>query len=141
MAVKTASDVTREPAGSYFRLVRDFPLVHIRDRDHLAQARATIDRLLRRDLDEGEAAYLDVLTDLVDAYEEQHVTIPDASEADVLRELMAANRLSQPALARAVGITQSTLSSVLNGKRTLTRAQVATLAGFFRVSPAVFFPA
>jgi hypothetical protein len=68
--VKTARDVSKGPAGSYFRLVRDFPLVHIRDRHHPAQAHATIDGLLRRDLDEGEAAYLDVLTDLVDVYEE-----------------------------------------------------------------------
>jgi HTH-type transcriptional regulator/antitoxin HigA len=140
MAVKSEG-VTRGPAGSYFRLVRDFPLVHIRDREHLAQAQATIDRLLCRDLDDGEEAYLDVLTDLVDAYEEEHVTIPDAPEADVLRELMAANRLSQPALAGAVGIAQSTLSAVLNRKRALTRSQVTALAGFFRVSPAVFFPA
>jgi HTH-type transcriptional regulator/antitoxin HigA len=143
MAVKTtkAASRGRKPPPTYFRLVRAFPLTHIRDGAHLAEAQAVIDRLLRRDLDEGEEAYLDVLTDLVEAYESANVPIPDAPEGDVLRELMAANRLSQPALARAVGIAQSTVSAVLNGRRSLTRAQVEALSRRFGVSPAVFFPA
>jgi HTH-type transcriptional regulator/antitoxin HigA len=140
VAVKTAKNATREPADSYFRLVKAFPLLHLRDHAHLAEAQAVIDRLLRRHLDEGEKAYLDVLTDLVEAYEDKHVKIPGASEADVLRELMNANRLSQPALARAVGISQSTISAILNGSRSLTKAQVAAIASYFKISPAVFFP-
>jgi HTH-type transcriptional regulator/antitoxin HigA len=125
----------------YFALVEEFPLVHIRDDRHLKAASAMIDRLLRMELDSGQEAYLDVLTDLVEAYEAKHHPIPDASEADVLRELMNANRLSQSALARAVGISQSTISAVLNDPRSLTKAQVESLARSFRVWPSVFFPA
>ena len=55
---------------------------------HLNEAQAMIDRLLAEDLDEGGQKYLDVLTDIVEAFEAQHEDIPDASEADVLRELM-----------------------------------------------------
>ena len=87
------------------------------------------------DLDSGAEEYLAVLTDLVEAYEDEHHPIPDASEADVLRELMRSNGFSQPKLAKEVGIAQSTLSAVLNGTRSLTKGQVVTLARFFHVSP------
>jgi HTH-type transcriptional regulator / antitoxin HigA len=75
---------------------------------------------------------------LVEAYESQHVLIPDASEADVLRELMRANGLSQLRLAQEVKISQSTISAVLTGARSLTKDQVLRLAKFFQVSPTAF---
>ncbi len=65
----------------------------------------------------------------------------DASEADVLRALMQAHRLSQARLAKQASIAQSTISAVLNGGRSLTKAQVSRLARLFGVSPAAFFPA
>src|SRR4051794_34481906 len=138
MAVQTR---TRTLPDTYFELVKQFPLTHIRDDDHLDAAQEMIDRLLEEDLDEGAQEYLDALTDLVETYEDEHVRIPDASEADVLRELMGANGLSQPKLAREVGISQSTISAVLNGTRSLTKEQVVKLARFFHVSPAAFLPA
>jgi HTH-type transcriptional regulator/antitoxin HigA len=130
----------RSLPDTYFELVKEFPLTHIRDDDHLDEAREMIDRLLRKDLDKGAQEYLDALTDLVEIYEEEHVEIPDASEADVLRELMRGNGLSQTKLSKAVGISQSTISAVLGGTRSLTKDQVSKLAQFFHVSPAAFLP-
>jgi HTH-type transcriptional regulator/antitoxin HigA len=114
--------------------------MHIRDDAHLAEAQETIDRLLEENPDEGIQEYLEVLSDLVEAYEEEHYPIPDASEADVLRELMRSNRLTQARLAKAVGISQSTISAVLSGTRSLTKQQVVKLARFFHVTPATFLP-
>jgi HTH-type transcriptional regulator / antitoxin HigA len=123
---------------TYFQLVKQFPLTHIRDEEHAEGAQAMIDHLLQKDLDSGEQAYLDVLTDLFEAYEDGHVPIPDASEADVLRGLMTSNKLSQPALAKKVGIAQSTISAVLTGSRSLTKGQMIVLAKFFQVAPGAF---
>ena len=53
---------------------------------------------------------------------------------------MRANGLSQGRLQKAVGISQSTISAVLNGTRSLTKEQVIALARYFRVSPAAFLP-
>jgi HTH-type transcriptional regulator/antitoxin HigA len=138
MAVKSAA--TRLP-DAYFALVRDFPLTSIRDDDHLAEAQGVIDRLLRLGPDAGGDAYLDALTDLVETYEAAHAAFPDVSGSDVLRELMRANGLSQNRLAKAVGISQSTISAVLNGRRTLTMDHIIALAGHFGVRPSAFLPA
>jgi HTH-type transcriptional regulator/antitoxin HigA len=138
MAVKTARQTLPD---TYFDLVKEFPLTRIKDDNHLDAAQAMIDRLLKEDVDKGAQEYLDVLTDLVETYEEQHVEIPDASEANVLRELMRANGLSQTRLAKTVGISQSTISAVLNGARSLTRDQVIELSQYFHVPPAAFLPA
>jgi HTH-type transcriptional regulator/antitoxin HigA len=126
--------------GSYFKLVKEFPLVQIRDDMHATAAQAMIDRLLAEDLDRGSEAYLNVLTDLFEAYEGQSEDIADASEADVLRELIRANGLTQPKLATKVGIAQSTISAVLNGARSLTKGQILKLSAFFNVSPDAFLP-
>ena len=83
---------------------------------------------------------MDVLSDLVAAYEDEHIAMPDVSEADVLRELMRSNRLSQMQLAKAVGMAQSTVSAVLTGARSLTKGQVPKLAKFFGIAPAAFLP-
>jgi HTH-type transcriptional regulator / antitoxin HigA len=137
MAARTS---VRDLSDSYFDLVREFPLTHIRDERHLLAAQAMIDRLLETELDAGGRQYLEVLTDLVEAFEDEHESFADVSEADVLRELMRANSLSQPRLAKAVGIAQSTISAILNGTRSLTKDQVVALAKFFAVSPAAFLP-
>ncbi len=123
---------------TYFKLVQQFPLIHIRDDSHLDGAQRMIDRLLQKRLDKGVEEYLDALTDLAEIYEDEHETLPDASEAEVLRELMRANGLSQPKLAKEAGISQSTISAVLSGTRSLTKSQVVMMAKFFRVSPAAF---
>jgi HTH-type transcriptional regulator / antitoxin HigA len=90
----------------------------------LDEALEVLNDLLRQDLDQGIQEYLDVLTDLIAAYEDEHVPIPDVAEADVLRELMRSNGLSQIAMAKAVGIAQSTVSAVLTGPRLLTKGQI-----------------
>jgi HTH-type transcriptional regulator/antitoxin HigA len=126
--------------ATYFKLVKQFPLTHIRDDAHLDDAQKVIDRVLQEHLDEGAQEYLDALTDLVETYENVHHSIPDASEADVLRELMGSRKLSEQQLAKRVKIAQSTISSVLKGSRKLTRNQIVALAKFFQVPSAVFLP-
>jgi HTH-type transcriptional regulator / antitoxin HigA len=133
-------NTVRTQPDTYFQLVQQLPLTHLEDEEHAQAAQEMIDRLLQQELDRGEQAYLDVLTDLVEAYEDEHVLIPDASEADVLRGLMTANGLSQHVLARKVGIAQSTISAVLNGARSLTKEQVVALAKLFHVAPGAFLP-
>ena len=87
---------------TYPKLVRQFRLVPIKDDNHLKLAHQMMDRLLQENLDTSGADYLSVLADLIESYEDRHYPISDASEVDVLRELMRSNGLSQTALAKRV---------------------------------------
>lgn len=125
---------------SYFELVKRFPLTHIRNDRHSGQAIQLVDELLQQNLDRGAREYLDALSDLIATFEDEHSPISDAADSDVLRELMRASGRTQIQLSKLVGISQSTLSAILNGEREMTKGHMVTLARFFNVPPAVFLP-
>jgi HTH-type transcriptional regulator/antitoxin HigA len=126
-------------SDSYLALIRRFPLRPIRSDAELDRAIAVVDSLVDRDrLDRGESDYLDVLSDLVERYEEEHHPIAPASDAAMLEHLMDSRDVTQLAVAEATGIVNSTLSAVLSGKRRLTRDHIARLAAYFQVGPTVF---
>lgn len=93
-----------------------------------------MDRLLRQgDLDEGEELYLDALSDLVAAYEDQHHPIAPASDAEMLRHLMETKGVTQAKLSRETGLPKSSISEVLGGKKPFSRTMIRKLADYFRV--------
>jgi HTH-type transcriptional regulator/antitoxin HigA len=86
----------------------------------------------------AEEKYAEVLITLIEAYEEEHHSIPDASPVEVLRALMDANNLRQKDLVPVFG-SESIVSEVLHKKRDLNKTHIEKLSRRFRVSPAVFF--
>jgi len=85
-----------------------------------------------------EEKYAEILITLIEAYEETHHSLPDASPVDVLRALMEANRLRQKDLIPIFG-SESIVSEVLHKKRALNKSHIEKLGRRFHVSPAVFF--
>ena len=81
---------------------------------------------------------IELLTLLIERYEQENYTIPKASPADVLRFLIERHGLRQRDVAADLG-GESVVSEVLSGKRKLNTAQIEKLSRRFRVSPAVFF--
>lgn len=133
------SVAAKAPSRSYLALVKQFPLRPIPSDADLDRAIAMVDALLDRDgLDAGEQDYLDVLSDLVERYEDQTDPPRDVSDAELLRFLMDQKGVKQVELSRATGIVESTISAVLSSGRTLNRSQIGKLAGYFHVSPSVF---
>jgi HTH-type transcriptional regulator / antitoxin HigA len=136
MAMPAILDKTTE--GEYLALVRAFPLVSIRDDAHLAEALAVIDGLLDRpERSVAEEEYLRALTDLVETYENAHVSIPPVSGVEALRYLMEENGLTQADLVPLFG-SRSIVSEVLAGKRRLALSHIARLAERFAVPADVF---
>ncbi len=82
---------------------------------------------------------IELLTLLIERYEEEHYAVPQASPADVLRFLIKRHGLKQRDLAAELG-GESVVSEVLSGKRRLNTAHIEQLSRRFHVSPAVFFP-
>lgn len=85
-----------------------------------------------------EEKYAEVLVTLIEAYEKQHHSVPDASAAEVLRALMEASNLRQKDLVPFIG-PESVVSEVLRGHRVLNRNHIERLSKRFQVSPEVFF--
>lgn len=127
---------------AYLRLLEQFRLRPIRNDTDLDEATALIDRLLsrREPLRPEEEDYLEVLSDLVERYEEEHEQIPGVEAREILRFLIEQRGLTQQAVARQTRIANSTISAVLRGQRELTRGHIERLAAYFDVEPGVFLP-
>ena len=81
---------------------------------------------------------LDLVSDLVAAYEEEHYPIGPAEPKEALRFLMEVRDLKQEDLSAIV--PQSNLSAILAGKRKISATLAGKLGKFFHVSPALFIP-
>ena len=138
MATKTRFGLKDKARDSYLELVQAFPLASIKSERHLAAAQEVMDRLLAQGkLDDGEELYLDALSDLVAAYEDEHHAIGPASDADLLRHFMEAKGVTQAQLSAATGIAKSTISEVLAGKKPFSRQMIRKFADYFCVHVSV----
>jgi len=123
----------------YMELIRQFPLRPLRTDADLDAAVAVVDSLIDQDeLSLPEQDYLDVLSNLVEAYEAVAVPMTAVGDAGMLRFLIEQNSITQAEVAKKAGIAESTISAVLAGKRRLNRLQIGKLARFFHVESGTF---
>ena len=85
-----------------------------------------------------EAELADLLTLLIENYEEQHYQLPRSSPLQMLQFLMDQHGLKQKDLVDVFG-TPSVASEVLNSKRELSKEHIRRLSVRFHVSPELFF--
>lgn len=126
----------------YLQLIERFPLRPIRDEKTMDLASKMFSELgMRGDrLSQEEADYLTILGKLIYDYEMKHPTFLDEplSPQEILESLLEDNGITQTELARRVEIPQPVLSAFLSGKRGLSKANMAIIADYFSVSPALF---
>jgi HTH-type transcriptional regulator/antitoxin HigA len=80
---------------------------------------------------------VELLTLLIEDFEERHYALKPASPIEHLQELMNVNDLKQKDLVDIFG-TPSIVSEVLNGKRHLTTDHIRRLSHRFHVTPELF---
>ena len=127
--------------GAYRALVERFPLCPIRTQAELDAAVRVVDELLDRhsELKFGEREYLEVLGDLVRAYEQSSAPrANDLADGEMVAFLIESKGVTQAQVAAAVKISESTISAVIAGNRNLTRTHIARLSKYFGVGPATF---
>ena len=90
------------------------------------------------DEDHPLSSLLELTSDLVSRYEQEHHPIEAADPKDALRFLMESRGMKQEDLSSVV--PQSNLSAILAGKRAISAAMAGKLGGFFGISPAIFVP-
>src|SRR5437588_762643 len=115
MTAKTKFSLKGVGRDCYLELVMAFPLASIKSDEQLREAQKVMDQLLARGkLGAGEEMYLDALSYLVAAYEDEHYAVEPASDAEMLRHLLEAK-----AGATEQGYDDSpspTISEILAGK-------------------------
>ena len=121
----------------YLELIQRFPLRPIRSEEQLDAAIKVIDSLIDLPtLSAPEQDYLDVLSGLVEEYEDEHEPPPEpTTPGEMLQFLLEIKGLQVGVVAKGAGVAEATLAEVLSGKRKLTRGQIGKLARFFHVEP------
>jgi HTH-type transcriptional regulator / antitoxin HigA len=138
MMLKTKYSLKGVGRDCYLKLVTAFPLASIKSDEQLQTAQRVMDQLLAQgEIKGGEEIYLEALSDLVAAYEEEHYPIEPASDADMLRHLMDAKGVTQAQLSRDTAVPKSTISEILAGKKHFSRQMIRKFADYFRVDASV----
>jgi len=126
---------------TYDGLVEAFMPRPIHDKVSHGNALAVIDELAGFELNHEQEEYLELLSTLVEAYENDVLkhelsTLPRGPE--MLRYLCDENKVSGVELGRILGVGRAQASLLLTGARKLTVAHLQKLSAYFKVSPELF---
>ena len=129
-------------ADSYLALVKQFPLVPIKNEKHYAEAVKFLKKLAIRDedsLDQGESDYVDALVLFVEEYQNKHHRIEAKAmpPLEALKYLMKESGMNPSGLGKIVG-NKSLASQILKGTRSLSKANIVALAEHFHVAAGLF---
>ena len=127
-------------ADEYLDLVLAFPLRPIRSRSAHEKAKTFLRSLAGR---RGSAVrdYKIILASIIADYERSAhhgLDLSKVTAAEIVHHLLSERDMSVNALAKAVGISQSSLSEMLNGRRDWSKAAIVSISSYFRLEPAVF---
>jgi HTH-type transcriptional regulator/antitoxin HigA len=121
-------------------LVRLYPPQAIHDEVGYGNTQEMIDRLTSLPkLTAGQSEYLETLTILFEAYENEHERIDTShlSPLEMLRFLLEANGMSGSDLGRLLG-NRKLGPKILNGSRQLRKTHIRTVADRFKVDAGLF---
>jgi HTH-type transcriptional regulator/antitoxin HigA len=91
----------------------------------------------REDVSPEEKELAELLTVLIDEYEERRYPIRKATRQQTLHHLMEAHNLTQKDLWK-VFVSKGITSQVFHGKRSISKAQAKKLAQFFHLTADLF---
>jgi len=134
--VAPAKEINRQKYAKL--LARTLPAVIETEEENehfLAEVEKLIDKGDRRSPEEDKL--LELMTTLIEDFEEKHYPIPDAPPHEVLQELMRSRGLRQRDLLSIFG-SDGIASEVVNGKRNISRNQAKALAEFFHLPVDLF---
>jgi len=119
-------------------LAESIPTV-IRTEEEYDRAIEQIEKLLKKGdrISAEEESLLDLLSTLVEKYEDEHYPIEPAAPYEILQHLMEARGLKQKDILHLFG-SSGRASEAINGLRPISKIQAKALAEFFHVSTDLF---
>src|SRR5574341_1065017 len=111
----------------------------IRTEAQYARAIAEIEKLLKKGdhISPEEDHLLDLLSTIVEKYEDERYPIEPSSPHEILQHLMEARGLKQKDIVHLFG-SSGRASEAINGQRPISKIQAKALAEFFHVSTDLF---
>lgn len=129
----------RDLPKTYAGLVKYFLPRPIHDAVAYENTVAVVDALAVGPLTAEQEEFLDLLSQLVEAYDSEHADPrPKLSGLAALRLLLTENDLTGDDLATVLGVDRSTAFKILKGTRKLTADHIRRLAKRFAVSADLF---
>ena len=128
-------------ATAYRNLLQEYVPRPIRsERAYQKMLRTVDDLMIRPRLSRAENDLLEVLVVLVEQYESIRYPTPSNPPDRMLAHLIDSKSVSRAELAAAIGVSGSTISAILAGRRGIGQEDISKFAKFFGVSPSVFAP-
>jgi HTH-type transcriptional regulator/antitoxin HigA len=131
----TTIDLDEKSYGQLLRRALPHVIRTEEEHDRLANELLRLDEREEPTPEEHELAEL--LTVLIDEYEERRFPIRKSSPQQTLQHLMESRNLTQKDLWKIFG-SKGITSEVFHGKRSISKAQAKKLAAFFHVSAELF---
>ncbi len=130
--------VTINPAR-YKRLLSKAMPIAIESEEDNERMLTVAEKLMAKgeNLSPEEGALLRLLGTLIQDFEERYYQPREATPLEILHHLMDARELKQSDLVEVFG-SKGITSEVINGKRSISKAQAKALAKFFGVSVELF---
>ncbi|NER21547.1 MAG: transcriptional regulator [Symploca sp. SIO1B1] len=124
---------------AYGSLLATYQPKIIASEDEYNRTLESIEQMMVRgeELTPEENSLLELLSILVEIYEDSQLSLEPSSPQDILLHLMDARQLKQSDLVGVIG-SKGIVSEIVNGKRSISKAQAKALGEFFHISSSLF---
>jgi HTH-type transcriptional regulator / antitoxin HigA len=91
----------------------------------------------QKDRSPEETALYKLLVTLIETYETDHYALDESPPHEILQHIMESSATRQADLVGVIG-SSGVVSEIVNGKRSISKAQAKALGDYFKVLPSLF---
>ncbi|BAZ46806.1 transcription regulator with HTH domain protein [Chondrocystis sp. NIES-4102] len=129
------------PSNYYLQLINSFPPRPINNEAQLLATLAQIEAIIdKKNIDQDDKDYLEVLGTLVYEYEQKHEPMPVLRGIELIKALMIEENLQQGDLVTVFN-NEATVINILEKNQEMSAKQIQKLSEFFSISPLMFLTA
>lgn len=110
----------------------------IKDKNQYNKYCDELEHLLKGNVDEAVQDEIDLLTLLIEKYDEDHSRFTETDPIVLLRSFMADHHLKSQDLSEILGISKGYVSDILNYKKGLSKEVIRKLSDYFKVKQEAF---
>ncbi|MBD2164441.1 transcriptional regulator [Calothrix membranacea FACHB-236] len=124
--------------NSYRHLLAEVVPVAIETEEEYERILKLVEQLtFKKNRTKEEQALYKLLIILIEAYETEHYPMEESAPHEILQHIMEASGTRQADLVGIIG-SSGVVSEVVNGKRSISKAQAKALSEYFKVAPSLF---